>query len=145
MKKFSLLFALVITLFISSCSSDDNGNQDNTQLIVGKWEFFQVSETTDGSEQLEAYEHYANCGKDNIEFFGNGTFEDNYFEFSSSQCHSYSETGTWSINGNTMTTSYGNGDSTLQIITLDQSVLKVKSTYVSGNVTYTNVSVFKRL
>jgi len=94
MKKISLLFTFVCVLLLTSCNNDDNESTNNSQLIIGTWEFFQESETTDGSEQLEDYQHYSSCGRDNIEFFADGTFEDEYFEFSSSQCHNFNETGT---------------------------------------------------
>ena len=147
MKKLSIMLVAFVTLGLSSCSSDDNSNDNNTTAsLVGKWEFSQKGYIVDNIETLQPYSHTTGCGKDYIEFKSNNTFEDLWYENSGTGCISESENGTWSQSGTTITTIYlGGSPETIEVVTLDATTLKVKDTYLEDGQTQIEITVFKRM
>jgi len=147
MKKLSISIIAFITLSLTSCSSDDNNNNDTaTVSLVGKWEFFQKGTIAGGIETLAPYPHTTGCSKDYLEFKSNNTFEDVWFENGTTGCITETQNGTWSINGNTLTTIYeGESAETIEIVILDASTLKVVDSSLDEDQTQVEVTVLKRL
>ena len=144
MKKLSILFLSVMTLglSISSCSKDDN-----QAAFEGKWELTSTGFIVNGKENLEPVTNQGGCNSEVFEYLANGTFTNTYSEFSNSKCTNYTEEGTWSRNGNTLTEKF-NGDSTgdvYEITNLTSTELKLKETYTQSGTTVSLVRVFKRI
>ncbi|MDR6968902.1 hypothetical protein J2X31_002928 [Flavobacterium arsenatis] len=143
MKKISILLVAFVALTFSSCGSDDNGT--NTASIIGKWEYSQTGDVIEGVEFLETYDHTTGCNKDYIEFKSNGTFDDVWYSNGASGCTSDNDSGTWAQNGVTITTAYGEQDAEEgEILTLNETTLKVRFVDTSEGMTQTYVTVLKR-
>lgn len=143
MKKISILLVAFVALAINSCSSDDN--QNNTASVAGKWEYTQTGSVINGAEVLEAYNHTSGCNKDYIEFKSNGTFDDVWYSNGASGCTSANDPGTWTQNGETLTTIYpGQEASVGEILVLNDTTLKVRFVDTSEGTTETYITVLTR-
>ena len=122
-----LLFFVSTSLLFTACSSDDDSGATTSGELVGKWEFFQEGEIVNGQEILEPYEHAAGCSKDNLEFEAGGVFKSNIYYNFQAPCGLYTETGTWTRNGNVITVvSILGGTEEIQILVVDATTLKVR-------------------
>jgi hypothetical protein len=142
MKKIIFLFVAVVATSFTfvSCSSDDDGGTNNSDLL-GKWEYFQEGEVINGVEVLENYAHTVGCSKDYTEFLANGTAKDySYFNNSPGACEETVFTSNWTRSGNNIALSIGGISSTAEIITLNATTLKVRYTDEDG----TFVDVFTK-
>lgn len=126
-----LLLLLCVSITFTACSNDDDSTTPDTSgNLEGKWEFYQEGEIVNGQEILESYEHAAGCSKDNLEFLAAGVFKSNIYDNFDAPCQLFSETGTWSKNGNVITVvSILGGSEEKQILMLDANTLKVKYEY----------------
>lgn len=150
MKKNYILFLFVATLglAISSCSNNDDDNSS----IESTWEITHEGVIVNGKETLVPVDNEGGCEKGSITYLNNGTFTETYSEFNDdSKCVTFTENGTWSKKGNSLTLRYTNeeGDSydaEGEIVELNKSTLKVKYTYTDpqGKVVEISVVVFKR-
>ncbi|WP_299362636.1 lipocalin family protein [Winogradskyella sp.] len=118
--KHNLLLAMVLIVFISCSSDDDSGNEndnpaDIAELILGSWTF--SNSTTNGvadpvddpCEQLLS-----------INFSANLNFT--RFERSGDNCQTTTQfTGTYSLNGNTLTVTTGQGTNIVEITNISSS------------------------
>lgn len=119
MKVLKLSAILATSLFVFSCSSDDEPTTSGE--LTGKWYFKEVRV----QGQTIPYDDHEECGKDYIQFNANGTGAnvDVY------NCVEDSAPYTYTRSGNNITiTSDGQSD-TVQITELSSTTLKVKSTY----------------
>jgi len=75
MKKFRILFLLVLTLSLTNCSNDDNSSETNkVDLIIGKWKL--IERTEDGTELT-----ISGCELENFtEYLSDGKVKDTYYE-----------------------------------------------------------------
>lgn len=145
MKKLFTLLTLVTLTFLTSCSSDDdNGNTSN---IVGTWEYFQVGTVINGQELLTPYDHETpECGNDFIEFRANNTGIDSYFFLNDqSVCETDSITFSYTLNGLEITVNDDGDTVTAEILTLNDSTLKIQTVEEFEGETFIDVVVFKRI
>lgn len=125
MKKGSILFLSALALSLGSCSSDDNGNSTSGS-IVGKWTYSKVGF---GSNNLINYpDHEEGCDKDYVELTASGTFIDVDYDSFDSPCEVFTDSGTYSKEGNSLTITYEGDDlDTVEIVLLTNSQLKIKN------------------
>ena len=142
MKKLVILFLSVLSsgLLLTSCS-DDDGDEAS---INGKWEFYQTGFAFGGQEELELYEHAAGCEKDYLEFLGGGVLNDVSYFNNGESCEEFSDQGTWSKSGNTLTVTYDGESFTATIVTLDSTTLKISITEDFEGTPITVIAVLKR-
>lgn len=146
-KIYFLAILLFSVSFLSSCSSDDdNGSTNNTDLILGKWMFYQDGEIEGTSEYLEDWEHDCPTKKDYLEFTSGGDFFGVIYD---TDCSFEGSTGTYEINGNLLkvtTQDYGvTYSETLTIETLNSTTLRVTSEEEYAGQTYKYVDIFKKM
>lgn len=134
MKKILLLFVSTLVLSLTSCDKDDDGDSSS---IEGKWSYFQEGTEVNGQEVLVNYVNDCSTKSDYVEILAGGVFKDVYYY---DDCTEEVDTGSWSKDGSNITVSFNGFSSTGQILTLDNSTLKVKST-VEGEI---YIQVFKR-
>lgn len=126
MKKIGILVAsaLVMGMSFTSCSSDDDSNNNS---IVAKWNFTTVKYTVNGTVVYNGpYEDNEEaCAPDNIEIFENGTaLETDYFN---SNCDFDTYSSTYTRNGNTLTVTDDGDVITTEIIEVTASKLVLRS------------------
>ena len=119
--KTKLFFATFILAFLfNSCSSDSS-----SASIVGTWKFSREGSVVDGIEVLTPYEgNEAGCEKDRTEFKADGTLIDTYY---TSACEAVNNPGTYTKEGNTLTTTFSDGSFTFTILKLTGTTLKAKN------------------
>jgi hypothetical protein len=120
-----LLFAgLVLAFGLSSCSNDDAP----AASIVGKWNYSKEGFVMNGQEYLSDYDgNETGCQKDYLQVNSNGSFSDVDYDSSSTPCEMFSDTGSWSKSGNTLTITYpGEPAMNAEIMVLTSTKLKVK-------------------
>lgn len=146
MKKLFVLFVFAASAMFVSCSSDDD-NGGNEEKIIGKWEFTQEGTIVDGQEILLPYENEApQCGKDSIEFnTDNSVINVFYFLDFNDECDSETETGIYSISENTLTITTGGESAVVEIITLNNSTLKVQVTEEFEGETFVFITVLEKV
>ncbi|PIF53700.1 lipocalin family protein [Flavobacterium sp. 2] len=149
MKKASILFlsALLIALYLSSCNSDNSSDnkENDTALLTGKW----VPQKTgtiaeNGNESLQEIPNPGKCDSGLLEYSSNGTFSNLRYEFQDNKCVSYNQKGTWSVKDKIITAIYDDGSTTLEILELNQSTLKLKQTLKTGTTLLVFISVYNR-
>lgn len=150
MKKIKIVLFIVLAMgtLLSSCSSDDN-NENVQGNIIGKWIFTKKGFIVNGQENLEDYPYVEECGEAGrpyMEFYTNGTFKDVVFYHLLGECKETIETGTWEKNGNTLTTVFDFDGLTnvMTIISLTNNELKETYTYTEEGETITEVYLYKR-
>ena len=124
MKKSLALFISVLTLGISSCSSD-NENEDSSGLTGVKWQYYQITASNFDSQeevdQAELYDYesmYNECGDegkhDYVQFNSNGTAIEAWYEGynDGGNCSLSTYQGQWTKTGNiiTVTANYGGNE-----------------------------------
>jgi len=115
MIKNTLIFSLLASFVLFSCSSDDDNGAKAS--IVGKWAF--VNTVVNGVPI--PYDDHEDCGKDYIELKADGT----YVSIDVWDCEEYvDDSGTYTYEGNTITI---DGQST-EVIKLTNSELSIKGT-----------------
>lgn len=99
MKKYIL--GLVLVMFLSTCSSDDNGSRAiNANNLIGKW--YLKGGTVNGGA-FENYNHDCATSKDYQEFFANGNLDFVAYDI---ECEvNDTNSSEWSLNGNVLTVS----------------------------------------
>ena len=131
MKKLIILFVVVLFLGLNftSCSSSDNDSSSSSS-IVGKWNFSKTQSTVGGVTSPEVdYQHTPNCSKDYVEFKTGGVLNTGTYE--GSTCDFAPSSGTWTQNGSnpsTITVTFGTDVTTLILVSVTSSKLKLKET-----------------
>lgn len=138
MKKLALLFVSVVTLGITSCSSDDKVTEAELQ---GKWEYSQQGTVIAGQEVLTVYPHTANCQKDYVQI-SETTFVDH--KFTSEECLENTTTRTYTRSGNTISTTAAGQTLTGEIMNLTSTSLKIKTTQTIQGQNLSYVVVYTR-
>ena len=130
---------MAIVLGLSSCNKDDESTNNNTNSIVGKWEWSKETDYDSGSAVLVDYQHYEECGKDQLIFEVNGTLRDVYYEKPvNADCSDYDVSSSYSISGNTLTITEDDGETYSANFTVTNDELKIISTNDDGTV-YTSI------
>ncbi|PKP25121.1 MAG: hypothetical protein CVU03_09415 [Bacteroidetes bacterium HGW-Bacteroidetes-2] len=146
MKKLFVLFVFAASAMFVSCSSDDD-NGGNEEKIIGKWEFTQEGTIVNGQEILLPYENEApECGIDSVEFNTNNSFISFiYFLDFNDECDSDVETGTYLISENNLIITADGETTVLEIITLNNSTLKVQVTEEFEGKTFVFITVLEKV
>ncbi|PBJ13347.1 lipocalin family protein [Flavobacterium sp. ACN6] len=144
MKKLSILFVSVLTLglAVTSCSSDKD---DSSASIEGKWEITHMGAVIGTEEVLQPYTNEGGCANDIVEFKADNKFVDTYAEYSDSKCNTFTEEGTFTKDGNTLTKKYIGESEKYEIAELSGSKLKLKMTYSEGGISVSAVVVYKKI
>lgn len=138
MKKLNLFIGIFIAaLLFSSCSSDNNDNQ-NTEKIIGKWRLSQL--IIDNVDQ-----QVSECEKKmTIEIFENGSYTEKDFEYDDAltQCVLYDlVNGTWENLGNSMYKMSGLDTPSVKV-TLDGNKFIAEYTEEFSGMTFTIKTIF---
>jgi hypothetical protein len=144
MKKVTKAFLVVFvsSLFLASCSKDDDNNSVSTSgNIVGKWEHTKDGVIVNNQEILEDYVHEAGCAKDNVEFKANNIVISTEY---SSSCVANVYSQSYAKNGNTLTVTDGTDSTVLTVLQLDANTLKVKYIDDSEGSSVTYVEVYTK-
>ena len=139
MKRVSLMF-LPIFFFSLSCEEDEELNFIQENYILGKWFVTEIG--TVNSNNTIVYEDYINdseCEEDNLVLNQEGTYEENNFEFISSNCQNDQITGTYILDNNKIVQTYTDSGGQLK-----QKVLTIVAlTYEEINLSYTDNEINK--
>lgn len=126
MKKISALIVLfTLTVLVSSCSKDNKA-----AALEGRWEFSKAGTMLGSNEFLFPYEHAEGCNKDFVEFLAGGVYREHYHDNMGSECEVSVDNGTWARNGNTIALIVDGEVMSAEIITLSNTTLKIKTTFV---------------
>lgn len=144
MKKLCLLFVSVLTLGITSCSNDDDSS--TSASLEGKWEYFEEGVGGNGQELLTPYDHTAGCSKD-FAIITATTVTDHSFDMEGTPAACTEETFStpYTRNGDTLTITMGTESYNAQIVQLDGSTLKIKSSETVQGQTIDYITVYKRV
>ncbi|WP_158237193.1 lipocalin family protein [Aquimarina sp. MAR_2010_214] len=120
MKKLSLITLLIVTTFIS-CSKDDDATPTNQELIIGKWQLTEItdsqgSETLNVCDLMDSYEFKSDKTAIYIEHGGE----------TAESCIPYESKETWSISKNILTAKYDKTTEDATILELNETMLKLK-------------------
>lgn len=107
-KLFTLALGLVL---LASCSSDDGGSStiETSKLTNKKW--YGVSVTVLG-QTFPVTNDYPDCDRDYVMFKTGGAFDSSYHN---ADCQEFVDSGTWTLEGTTITTNE-DGDITSAVI-----------------------------
>ena len=131
--------SMAILLGFTSCDKDDETTNNNTNSIVGKWEWSKETDYDSSSAVLVDYQHTEECGKDQLIFEANGKLTDIYYELPpNSECMEYKPVASYSISGNTLTITEDDGETYSANFTVTNDELKIISTNDDGTV-YTSI------
>lgn len=139
MKKLAILFGCIMTLSLMMSSF---GKIDTVETsVIGKWKYYQEGKISSKKEFLVSYNHVERCGKDYVEFFSDGKVND-VFYYGTDNCELSIDSGTWKKEDKSLTISFPfAGEEKAEIITLDETTLKLKATVEGKEVIY----VYKKL
>jgi Lipocalin-like domain len=133
-----ILAALFVSATVfTACSKDDD--KTTAAPLEGKWYLSKVGASVSGVEQLNAYTNECSTKKDYVEFVTGGVFNSVSYD---DTCTADTSTGTWTRNGNTITT-VSDGETDVETITnLTSSELKISSKDLDTGIT--EVAVFTK-
>ena len=122
MKK--ILYIIAVSLALSSCSNDDNDDQNAT--ILGKWNYNQVSVTINGEFVVEEYPgNEQGCSKDFLNFRENGTVALTDYSKENTACQSEVKEGTYVMSGTSVSVAIDGGTFSGQITQLTNTTMVV--------------------
>lgn len=131
--------SMAILLGLSSCDKDDETTNNTTNSIVGKWEWYKETNYDGNTPVLVDYDHFEECGKDQIIFSANGTLTDIYYENpNNTGCKEYKPVESYTISGNTLTITENDGESYSVEFSITNDELKILDTGNDGKV-YTGI------
>lgn len=134
--------AMAVALF-ASCSDDDNAPAvDMSKLTSGKWYYSASGITIEGQSLDQDYVGDCPTKKDYTLFNANNTVSDVLYD---TDCVEDTETYTYSVSGNSITTSYGDYTETVNVVELNSGRLVVEGSYDAdddGDVDGTFYSVY---
>lgn len=142
MKKLSIALLSVMAIGFATSCSDDDSNGGTSGTLEGKWIYDKTGVAAQGQEALLPYSHQEGCDKDYIEFVSGGSYKE--VEYSGSECDVFTETTTWSRNGNTLTVGTGEDAMNGTIERLTGTDLRVKTTVDYEGQTQTFIATYKR-
>jgi hypothetical protein len=129
MKKITILFVSVMSLglALTSCNKDDDSSSSSSASLEGKWIYSKEGVVVSGNEMLVDYSgNESGCTKDYTLINANGTLTDVDYDSFDTPCEVFTDNGTWTRSGNTVTVTFGGVASVTEILTLTSSELKIK-------------------
>ena len=136
----SFVFALFLGLVFTSCSKDDSPSSASAS-VMGKWSFSKMSFTSNGvtSPEVDYDGNEPGCTKNYIEFKTAGVY--NEADYSGTTCVLDLSVGTWSQTGSQLTITADGTPTSVEIISVTSTTLKVKvkDGNDSGNVTFVKI------
>lgn len=122
----SFVFALFLGVVFSSCSKDDSPSSSSSASVVGKWNFSKMSFTINGttSPEMDYDDNEPGCTKNYIEFKTAGVY--NEAEYSGTTCVLDLTVGTWSQSGSQLTISADGTPTSVEVLSVTSTMLKVK-------------------
>ncbi len=139
MKKLALLFVAVLTAGLTSCSKDDDKGQAS---LEGKWELSKEGPSVNGVESLENYMHATGCAKDFSMISATGIAD---HSFEGTDCTEFLDNYTYTRSGNTITLKDEENDTQVfEIMQLDNSTLKTKTSFSLQGTTFDYITVYVR-
>lgn len=132
---------MVATLVVS-CSDDDNSSSvDMSKLTSGKWYYSHEKTIVAGQTLTDAaYDHDCATKKDYIELSAT-TVTDVYY---GTDCEANTDTSTYTVSGQTITTTEGGTTYTVNVKELNSNRLVVESTETYEGVTATYQTTFTK-
>lgn len=131
MKKLRVLFLslLALTTIVSCSNDDDNDSSTSGTSIEGKWELVKEGDT---EATLETVDN-GSCGGDIYEILGNGNITSSGFDTNEeSVCTPFSYSAKWKKQGNMFIITYGEEIIAAEIIEVNATTLKLKTTDEEG-------------
>lgn len=128
MKNRNILLAILfsISLFSTSCSSDDNEGETLIPLS-GKWDLSKVGTVVSGTETLvDAPQNQTGCNKDYLELKLDNTATEGDYDSTISACALTTSAGIYSRSHNNLTTVIDGESKTQDIVNLSLGELKLK-------------------
>ena len=114
---------MAIGLTFISCGE----KKDSNFLLEGKWVYFQKGIESNNVAVLETYLHEPQCGKNYVEFLEDGKVNEGKYTYDEN-CELEVDSGTWFKKNDKITIFFPKaGTETAEIITLDETTLKVKA------------------
>ena len=143
MKKAINTFFLILTIgLMVNCSSDDNSDSDNlSNDIVGTWEL--ISLTVNELEFLDD----ASCF-DRLTFTATTVQSKEYYDYEDGEgcvLDYISESGTYSISANMLTVNIEGETIAFEIVELNESTLRLKSSLEEDGTTIIFFQTFRRV
>ena len=128
----TLVLALSIGLFATSCNNDSNGGETLAPL-TGKWNVSKVGTTAGGTETLtDAPQNQSGCDKDYLDLRFDNTLTEGDYDSTISPCALTRTDGIYSRSHNNLTTSVNGVTITKDIANLTLTELKLKD--ANGNI-----------
>lgn len=130
MKKLALLFSMIVLVFMSCSSDDDNGG--SSDQIIGTWKFSKtlINGVEEESEPCDTEEA--------LVFASNGNYTESYYEEEGGVCEfDGSENGTWEKSGDVYNITIEGDTDTLEI-TFEGNIFYTE-TEISSTETYRTV------
>lgn len=143
MKKSILLFVAIFSLSLASCSSDDSAPAEIS--LIGKWEPVKTGAIVQGQEMLQDFPHTQGCTRDYYQFTAS-TMENFTFDVNSNNdCFEFSDSFSYTRNGNTVLIFDEDEDAKMEILLLDAATLKLKTVEYMGAPATPAITIFKRI
>lgn len=142
MFKLKNLIVILSIAFIglSSCSKDSSSGQGTGGALEGKWQFTKDGVMVNNQEVLDNYAHTSGCTKDYVEILTGNVIKEHYFN--NPNCQETIDVGAWSRTNNNLVFTYPNqSNTTLEILELTSTTLKVKNV-IAGEI---NIVVLTRI
>jgi hypothetical protein len=143
MKKLSVLFLSVLALGMSvvSCSSDDDKAEAS---IEGKWNLSKMSYTVKEvtSPEMDNLDNTPGCTKNYLEIKTGGIAVSGAYE--GSDCTLSKETGTWSRDGNKITTKFDGDTVVYELISVTDSGLTLRYTFTESGQSFTINDIYTK-
>jgi hypothetical protein len=137
MKKMILLAVAIVSFAaVTSCS-----NNDESDSLLGKWEYLKQGTVTNGQEVLTDYIPQTGCSK-NYSMITSTTIMDH--TFNGSDCFEAISNQPYTREGNILTVTGENNLYTFEIKTLNSTTLKIYLTNIDSEPS-SQVFVFKRI
>ena len=133
MKKRSsvLAFVLSISLFVASCSGDNEG--ETLAPLAGKWDFSKIGTVVGTTETLiDAPQNQSGCERDFMELKIDNTFIEGNYDSTLAPCAITTNQGVYSRSYNNLTRVVNGVTKVQDIVNLSLSELKLKD--ATGNV-----------
>jgi major membrane immunogen (membrane-anchored lipoprotein) len=124
MKKITLVAALVIGLFVTSCSKSD----DNSPSVDGKWNYNKVGFYENSQESLSDYSlNISGCGKNYMQLTTDGVMIYGKYNSQESPCQELKTNGTYTLKDSKISLNNVGGTQNYDVVLLTNTELKLRA------------------